>query len=72
MLVPIYRVYKDNHNSQFFFTRSCAEDMAHAKNAEWNIVYKKDFNEFSDTYIDKLLNDVKEYYAYHMGIRLKI
>ena len=33
---------------------------------------KKEFSEFSDSYIDKLLNDVKEYYAYHMGIRLKI
>ena len=52
MLVPIYRVYKDNHNSQFFFTRSCAEDMAHAKNAEWNIVYKKDL-ETARQFIEK-------------------
>ena len=39
-LIPIYRVHKDNHNSQYFFTRSCAEDMALAKDAEVDICYR--------------------------------
>ena len=39
-LIPVYRVHKENHNPQFFFTRSCAEDMAKAKDAEVDIYYR--------------------------------
>ena len=40
----------------------------------WNEYYysKKDIKDYSDTDFDKLLKDIKEYYLYHMGIKLKI
>ena len=43
-LTPIYRVHKENHNPQYFFTRSCAEDMALAKDASVDICYRYDIS----------------------------
>ena len=42
MLYPIYRVHKEYHNSQYFFTRTAAEEFAKEKDAEWNICYVYD------------------------------
>ena len=33
---------------------------------------KKEISDYSDNNLDKLLNDVKDYYAYHMGIKIKL
>ena len=40
----------------------------------WKEYYydKKEIDEYSDIDFDKLLTDIKEYYIYHMGIKLKI
>ncbi len=40
----------------------------------WNEYYysKKDIKDYIDTDFDRLLKDIKEYYLYHMGIKLKI
>ncbi len=40
----------------------------------WKEYYydKKEIDEYSDVDFDKLLTDIKEYYIYHMGIKLKI
>ena len=39
MLIPLYRVHKEYHNSIYFFTRAQAEEFALAKDAEWDICY---------------------------------
>ena len=38
-LFPLYRVHKENHNDMFFFTRTQAEEFAHAKDAEVDTFY---------------------------------
>ena len=43
-LIPIYRVHKENHNPQYFFTRSCAEDFAKEMDATMDICYRYDIS----------------------------
>lgn len=40
----------------------------------WTEYYydKKEFNEFSDTDFNKLLDEIKYYYSYHLNIKIKI
>ena len=40
-LLPLYRVHKENHNSQYFYNRKLAEEFAREHNAEWDIVYTR-------------------------------
>ena len=55
-LIPIYRVSKENHNPQYFFTRSLAEEFAEEMNATADILYFYNEEKMLKTY-----NSMKEW-----------
>ena len=49
-LIPLYRVSKENHNPQYFFTKSLAEEFAEEMEAPADILYFYNEEQMLKTY----------------------
>ena len=54
MMIAVYRVAKENHNTQYFLFRKEAELFAEDKNANWDIVYRNTIDEANKLCNNKL------------------